>query len=61
MEEMNVLLEEGADVNDVLDGLSPLIKAAFVGGDPNISKALATSPAVKIDAQASVQCNLQYL
>ena len=49
-----MLLEEGADVNSMTDGLSPLMQAARCGGNPKISKALATFPGVMIDAQASV-------
>ena len=53
-----ILLEEGADVNSVPGGLSPLMTAAVYGGNPNISKALATSRGVLMDTQASVGCDL---
>ena len=56
---VTVLLEEGADVNSVsgLGGLSPLMAAAAHGSNASISKALATSPGVIMDAQASVGCD----
>ena len=55
---MTILLEEGADVNSVLSGMSPLMAATFVGCNPKILKALSISPGVMIDAQASVGCDL---
>ena len=58
MEEVAVLLEEGADVNIVLDGLNLLMTAVLDGCNPSIFKSLATSPGVMIDAQASVCCDM---
>ena len=59
MEEVSVLLEEGADVNSVSEqGISPLMAAVIDGCNPKIIKLLATSPGVMIESQASVWCDV---